>query len=263
MPKFGISRSDYSYDSQKMIIAKGLASVKYIGTAVADELYNLSQENTYKYFIDLLADVNEKTNLDSRQLDILIKLDFFSDFGNQRELMRIKELYEDLYKRGDAKQIRKDRVDGTPLEPIIVKYAVGVTKSGSAAKNYTLLDIDSIMHESEDAVKLSGLQDLSDIEKIRNCADIMGYIGYSSGKEEDRRKLYILDILPLKRKKDGKQFGYSIITKSIGSGKESRFSVFNKVYNKNPIQRGDIIFCSGFERDGEFFVLTDYYKIYS
>ena len=53
----------------------------------------------------------------------------------------------------------------------------------------------------------------------------MGYMGYISGKDEDRRKLYVLDLYPLKRKKDGKQFGYSIITKSIGSGKESRFTI--------------------------------------
>lgn len=90
----------------------------------------------------------------------------------------------------------------------------------------------------------------------------MGYIGYVSGAEADRRKLYVTDVKPLYRKKDNKLFGYSVFTKSIGSGKESRFTVFCRVYDKDPIKSGDIIYCTGFERDGQYFRLTSYNKVY-
>ena len=90
----------------------------------------------------------------------------------------------------------------------------------------------------------------------------MGYIGYVSGKDEDRRKLYVTEVKPLHRKKDNKLFGYSVFTKSIGSGKESRFTVFCRVFDKDPINEGDIILCTGFERDGQYFRLTGYSKIY-
>ena len=83
-----------------------------------------------------------------------------------------------------------------------------------------------------------------------------------SGKDEDRKKLYIMDTYPLVRKKDGKQFGYSIITKSIGSGVESRFTLFNRVYDKEPIQKGDIIYLTAWERDGQYFRMTGYRKIF-
>jgi hypothetical protein len=89
----------------------------------------------------------------------------------------------------------------------------------------------------------------------------MGYIGYVSGKEEDRRKLYVTEVKPLHRKSDNKKFGYSVFTKSIGSGKESRFTVFSKVYDKDPIKEGDIINCIGFQKDGEYFKLTSYSKV--
>jgi hypothetical protein len=89
----------------------------------------------------------------------------------------------------------------------------------------------------------------------------MGYIGYISGKTEDRPKLYVLDVFPLLRKKDNKQFGYSVVTKSIGSGKESRFTIFNKLYNENPVKKGDIILCRGFEREGQYYKMTRYEKI--
>lgn len=262
MPKWGLSKSEYFFDTERNIIAKGLTSIKYISAGCAEELYELSHKKKYTRFMDVLLDIDKHTSLDSRQLDILIKIDFFSEFGNQRELFRIAELFDKMFKSGEAKKISKEKVDGTPLEPIIKKYSVGVTKSGGEAKSYTLLDIESILREVEDAVKAANLPDLSLILKVKNFEDAMGYIGYVSGNEEDRRKLYVSDIYELHRKKDGKQFGYSIITKSIGSGKDARFTVFNPVFNKEPIQKGDIIYCKAFERDGQYFRMTAYDKVY-
>ena len=262
MPKWGLSKSDYFFDKEKNIIAKGLSSIKYMSDGLAEELYDVAKSSDYKYFTDVLSAIDQNTSLNTRQLDILIKLDFFSDFGNQRELLRMTEMYYETFKRGTARKISKDKVDGTVLEPIVSKYSVGVTKSGQFAKSYTILDIDAILHEIEDAIKAAGMDDLSDLVKVRNFVDVMGYVGYVSGREEDRRKLYVLDTFPVCRKKDGKQFGYTVITKSIGSGIEGRFTVFNNIYNKDPIHKGDIIYCTGFKRDGIYFTLTGYHKVY-
>lgn len=261
LPKWGLSRSEYFFDREKRIIAKGLTSIKYMSAGLADELYALAQNKKYASFMELLADLDTKTSINSRQLDILIKLDFFSDFGNQRELLRMTDLFANTFKKGEAKKIRKSEVDGTPLEDIVKKYAVGMTKSGGVAKSYTLLDVSSILIEAEQVIKSVHMDDLSDIIKVRNFYDVMGYIGYVSGKEEDRRKLYVTEVKPLHRKSDNKRFGYSIFTKSIGSGKESRFTVFSRVYDKDPIKEGDIIYCQGYERDGQYYKLTAYSKI--
>lgn len=261
-PKWGISKGEYFYDKEQNIIAKGLASVKYMSPGAAEELYNLSREKNYTRFIDVLYDIDANTSLNTRQLDILIKLDFFSDFGNQRELIRICELFYNTFNKGNAKQISKETVDGTPLEAAVKRYSVGVTKSGGVAKRYTLLDVRSVLYELEDLIKSLHMDDLSDMLKVRNFQDVMGYAGYVSGKEEDRRKLYVSNVFPLCRKSDGKQFGYSILTKSIGSGKEARFTVFNNLYNTDPIHKDDIIYCKSFDRDGQYFTLRSYSKIY-
>lgn len=262
MPKWGLSKSEYFFDKEKNVIAKGLSSVKYMSSKIADELFNLAKNNHYTKFVQLLYDIDQKTSVDTRQLDILIKLDFFSDFGNQRELLRITEMFYGTFNKGQAKKISKDKVDSTALEPIISKYAVGVTKAGGVAKSYTLLDIKSILEEVEDAIKEANLSDLSEVLKIQNFVEVMGYMGYISGKDEDRRKLYVLDLYPLKRKKDGKQFGYSIITKSIGSGKESRFTIFNPLYNCDPIKKNEIIYCKSYIKEGQYYTLTGYQKVY-
>lgn len=261
-PKWGLSKSEYFYDNERRIIAKGVTSIKHMNSSVANELYDLAHSKTYTRFVDVLRDIDTKTSVNTRQLDILIKLDFFSDFGNQRELLRIVEMFYNIFNKGNAKKISRDRVDGTPLAAIINKYSNCLTKAGKDAKGYTILDMDSILAESEDAVKAAHLDDLSDIVKIRNFADIMGYVGYVSGKQEDRPKLFVLDVYPLVRKKDNKQFGYSVVTKSVGSGKECRFTVVNGVFNKDPITKGDIILCKGYERNGEYFRMTSYSHIY-
>lgn len=258
MPKWGLSKSEYFYNKEKMIIAKGLTSIKYTNVKMSEYLYDVAQNGKYKRFVDVLKALDNSSYLNARQLEILIKIDFFSEFGNQRELLMINDIFANTLNKGQSKQVCKAKVDGTPLGAIIQKYSIGVTKSGAAAKNYAIVDMQSILEEAEDSIKAVGMPDLSDIVKVRNFADVMGYVGYVSGKEEDRRKLYILDIYELARKSDNKQFGYSIITKSIGSGKESRLTVFNRVYDKAPIKKGDIIYCISYTVDGQYFTLTDY-----
>lgn len=261
MPKWGISKGEYFFDKSRNIITKGLSSVKYMSPQVADELYNLAASRKFESFIDILYGIDTGTSLNTRQLDILIKLDFFSDFGNQRELLRLTDLFYEVFKKGQAKQLKRSIVDGSPIEQAVKKYAVGVTKAGGEAKSYTLLDVKSILIEVETAVKAVGMEDLSDLIKIRNFEDIMGYSGYSSGKDEDRRKLYIMDMWEAKRRNDNKQFGYNIRTKSIGSGKESTMTIFNNVYKKCPVSKGDVIYCTSFSKNGQYFNLTSYYRL--
>lgn len=260
MPKWGFSKGEYFFDSENKVVAKGLSSVKYMSASLAEELYDLARSKMYNRFVDVLYDL-QTTSIDSRQLEILIKIDFFSKFGNQRELLRICDLFFETFKKGQAKQIQKSKIEGSPLNDIVKKYAIGETKSGASAKSYTLLDIKSILREAEDAILALHMEDLSDTLKVRNFADVMGYAGYVSGKEDDRRKLYVVDVYPLVRKRDGAQFGYSVITKSIGSGIEARFTVANKLFDAAPIKKGDIIYCNSYTKQGQYFRLAGYSHI--
>ena len=260
MPKWGLSTGEYRFDKEKNVISKGLESVKYMSAGAVVELYELSKKKDYTYFMDVLYDIDHETSLNSRQLEILIQIDFFSEFGNQNELFKMVGIFN-KFKNGDAKQIKKEVVDGTKLDSIVRKYAIGVTKSGSESKSYTLLDVMSILRETEELIKSMNLHDLSDVVKVRNFNDVMGYVGYVSGRQEDRRKLYVTKIYAVHRKSDGAVFGQKIYTKSIGSGVEASFTIFNRVYNANPVSVGDIIFCRHFTKDGKYYTLHSYDKI--
>ena len=109
--KFGHSRADYSCDSANKKIYKGVASIKNLNSTVSEELYELSQNKSYSNFIDLLIDITEKTSCDSRQLDILIRLDYFSDFGDPAELTYYCNQFDKLYvkKKGFKKSIKEEK----------------------------------------------------------------------------------------------------------------------------------------------------------
>ena len=53
----------------------------------------------------------------------------------------------------------------------------------------------------------------------------------------------------------------NLLTASLRSGKESRFTLFNREFKKEPVKVGDIIYCKGYQRDGEYFKLTAYDKV--
>lgn len=98
--KFGHSRANYACDAANRKIYKGVSSVKNLNETVSEQLYTLSQERVYNNFIDLLIDITQKTSCNSRQLDILVKLDYFSDFGEANELLYIINNFSKLYEKG-------------------------------------------------------------------------------------------------------------------------------------------------------------------
>ena len=118
--KFGHSVWEYTCDSKTKTIYKGLDGIKYINNTVAEELYNL-RNNNYASFVDVLVDINNKTTANSRQLGVLIKIDFFSDFGGAGKLLKVAEKFQNLYGK---KIIQKKKIAELGIsEELIREYA--------------------------------------------------------------------------------------------------------------------------------------------
>lgn len=97
-PKFRYSTNDYVIDKENNTIYKGISSIKFLNENCAKELYN-RKENQYNNFIELLVDLEENSSINSKQLKILIMLDFFEEFGKTGTLMDIyKEFSEGEFK---------------------------------------------------------------------------------------------------------------------------------------------------------------------
>ena len=86
----------------------------------------------------------------------------------------------------------------------------------------------------------------------------MGYL-LPTNKDVDRPKLYITKIFPINRKKDGKHCGDNLIAISIGSGKQTRYTIWDSTTKKNgSLKVGDIILCKDYKRKAQSFEITDY-----
>lgn len=88
---FGKSRAYYALNREEQNVYKGIASIKYLNVKVAEELYELAHNNNYDKgdFATLARDIMEKTSTDTRQMEILIRLDFFKEFGAKEILLEL------------------------------------------------------------------------------------------------------------------------------------------------------------------------------
>lgn len=103
-PRFGYSRSQYFCDAKSNNIYKGIGSIKNMSEKASETMIPL-YNNNYDNFVDLLYDMKEHTAINSRMLDILIKIDFFEQFGNINKLLWITEKFDKLYNK---KSVKKD-----------------------------------------------------------------------------------------------------------------------------------------------------------
>lgn len=256
-PKFRYARSHYSFDKENKLISKGMSSIKYMNKKVAEDLYRL-RDNRYNSFVDVLKDINN-IRIDERKLDILILLDFFSEFGNSKTLMTIKQMYN-FFKKGSVLELSKDKcyseLDSTLHN--IIKMNSTETK-----KKYKNLNIDTIIKESEKYIIAQNLPDYSFKEKIKNQLDYLGYINLFSGStdEKERRKVVVLDIKPLKKKSNKAVWGYAVETQSLGSGKKGRFTLLLSVYDKSPIKTLDIIYLDNVSLKKDYWYINNYHII--
>lgn len=105
-PKFRHSRSAYFCDTETNCIYKGLGSIKYMSEQVAEALYGM-RDMQFGNFIDVLFALQQlKDRPDSRQLDILIKIGYFEEFGSAKALLIGVEIFNKFYK---CKNIKLDK----------------------------------------------------------------------------------------------------------------------------------------------------------
>lgn len=181
---FGRSRGGYALDKETKIIYKGVASVSYLNETVAEELYELAQQiNEDTSFSELLFLMKEHTSLQSNQLEILIRLRFFDQFGDSNFLLAVMyQFYEGTFK---------------------------YSKSNSeATKESKLLK----MIQVEQALKQKDIPKAQIEELLRFELDKMGYIGTIYPEVPDDL-FFVLDIntrytpkLKLYRLSDGEEF---------------------------------------------------------
>ena len=145
------------------------------------------------------------------------------------------------FKSGQAKVIFKDRAPDGKLLEILRRHATDQNKKGETLKSYQITDMAGLLAECESFARSCNHPDVDMRVRLQAQIDYLGYVDCTTGREEDRPKLIVLGIRPLKSKKTRRVWAYEFMTKSIGSGVQARLTVYSQVFDKNPVDPLDII----------------------
>ena len=166
-PKFGHSQNEYVCDKETNTIYKGLDSIKSMQTIAADIMNEIYAQEP-KDFIDVLF-LCESVKIDgkrinSKSMDILVDIGFFSEYGNINTLKRIRYWYDKFAKR---KTIKKDDCEDWLIDIIRPNAGKETEKQFSDIDKPQLLrDIDNVLPPQDDNIQLL----------IKKQIELLGYV---------------------------------------------------------------------------------------
>ena len=213
-PQFRHSKDVYIPDSKNRAIYKGIASIKYLNTEVAQKMYEM-RDTEFSTFIDFLA-VNP---CDTRQTEILIKLGFFREFGKSKKLLEIFKLY---IAYGTKKQISKDKI--SLPEETVLKYATATSKL------YKVFNMNGLLSEMCSTIEDKSIS-LSEI--ITAEIEYLGYIQTTIPSLNDNYYA-IVDI-------NDKYANRVVKLYRLNNGDMITVKIKGKVFVDNPVKKNDII----------------------
>lgn len=211
--KFGKDNRNFVADQETNTIYADLSSVKYMSEKVADDLYRLG-ENHYDTFVDLLIDLTENTVLNTRNIEILIKLNYFSDFGNSGLLMTIWNEFitgEYRYKKTYAQKTKDLRIQQ--------------------------------LKEQEDKLKEEKIKELPPNEIVMFQIEVMGYADVSYS-DINSAWCVVTEI--------DTKYSPKLTLYSLRKGEEKQFKMDKKTFNTKDkslrINKGDLIKITDFKK---------------
>lgn len=230
--KFRKSGPEYTVDKKNHALYKGIASIKFCNAQIATELIDLA-DNKYKTFVDVLADVHSKTSINSRQLTILMGLNFFSEFGNNKYLMQISDLYN---KFATCKIISKKKMEDLGLsEYLMKKYS-----NKETASQYRELDNIGLITELS-----SRLEDksMSVVDQVKFEKEYLQYVVYINPKVN--KSFYI--VTEYKTFKEVRKPYCTLHNIKTGEDVKTRVTSV-KVYQDNPFGEYSILKVDHFDQ---------------
>ncbi len=236
--KFRRSKGDYIPNKEENTIYKGIGSIKDLNSQIGDELYELRYVK-YNSFLELLDDIDSYCSIASNQLEILIKLDFFSEFGNPKYLLNILSIKD---KFSTAKVISKSKYP--ELENELNKYSGKITeKQFRDIDNFGLINCMILKIDKTDRFTIKELSEFQ-----------MNYLGYVALQFDIDKRYHIVKSIDAK-------YTPKVEVQSLSNGESFIGKINKKIFDKS-LKIGDVIFVQrrteefawkktegGFERD--------------
>lgn len=214
-PKFRYSKGEYFMDKETNSIYKGLSSIKFISKNAGEILYNF-KDKQYNSFIDLLTDIGSKIN--NKNINILIRLDFFSEFSTIPKLLKVHELYQTFFGK---KQISKEKYPN--LNKIFSKFAIKESE-----KQFKFDDTLPMLRYMES--KVSNKEN----NTVQLIQDYFEFTGSCNIKDKSYGNKYLVVDINTK-------YAPKITLYSLSKGKSTTIKIYKKHFKLNPLKVGDVI----------------------
>lgn len=219
-PKFRYSRSGYFFDKESNTIYKGICSIKYMNSNVPEELAKIENDK-FNNFCELLERIKNETGIDNRQIEILIKIDFFEEFGEIDYLLECMRLFNTYYGK---KQFKKEK-----LFELCIDYDLVRRHSGKETpKMFSMVDSVAVLGELiEDIPKeRTPLK-----RKITYQIESLGYIDIV-----DKQYAGVCVVVDL-----NVNYSSKIKLYALANGNTIDVKIDKKTFAKQPLIRGDIV----------------------
>ena len=256
-PTFGHSGDEYTFDRATNTIYQGLDSVKDMESGVGQRMAELEKTAPTDSAVDLFRYL-KSNGIGNKQLEILIDIGFFANFGNVRKLQKILENAIAL-KWGDMTWLAHEKLPRFSFEAgALSAYAERRTE-----KNWKVKDGAGLLRYMGRIVDDQNVQDEPLSEKFSKW---MNYLGYIPAMGADfRAKMYVsTDPRELRSKKTGKVWAHCISAISLRTAEMHEWLIPSGFYI-NKLKKGDVIQVVG-GREG--FSVGDYngmptYRLYN
>jgi DNA polymerase III alpha subunit len=223
--KFRRDNREFSVDKMNGSINPSLLSIKHFSMKTAEILYELGKQQ-YNSFADLLETLR-LNGLSEARIQDLIKINYFSEFGNINYLEKYFEAFTQFYSLSNKKylsQYGKEKAFSNNIDYDILRRNC----EKETVKTFMGINAKNIINEIMDSCKNVTISSKS---ILQHRYEVLGYI----------------DII------DKRYKGYCMVTDlncdyapklglyALANGNTIPVKISKKIYMKNPIKRGDII----------------------
>ena len=227
--RFRYSKSDYMFDKDNNTIYKGVFSVKSVNEQVSDDLYAL-RDMKFDNFMELITYCKMNFPIKFNQIEALIKLEYFKEFGEIPYLLTCLNVFKVYHKRSTLK---KEEVRDLGISYDEIKKFCGK----ETAKQYSQVDMSCFMNL---VVQKQYTHREVTIGEILSYQD--KYLGYIDFADSKYSKFVLIEKVDTK-------FSPKLTAYTLSKGKRIPLKISKTQFRKNQVNEGDVVQILNWEKN--------------
>ena len=223
------------------VVYLGINTIKGCGESVSKALADAGSVNGGNFF-DILNSFNNSSDINSGQIETLIRLDFFNKYGQTLRLLKINDVYN-LY---HGKKIVKKEKCNLPLD-LVQKYTISET-----AKQYRFDEdhMNALLREFISMIPDTSIPLRTQLEKQ---LEYLGYLNYVNPKFQNTG--FVCDV--------NVKYTPRIQIYMLDSGDTVTVKIPKAMYQKQPFDKGSILKFYAEDKPKSVMVNGEWQKDYS